>query len=107
MKKTIIMYFLFLFLIYLIPSIVLSRTVIDISSGPQARTGKTPQKTITVYFKETGDKKTMNIEEYLLGVIAAEMPANFPLEALKAQAVASRSYALDKMVSGGKSYCSL
>lgn len=36
----------------------------------------------------------MELEEYLLGVIAAEMPASFEREALKAQAVAARSYAL-------------
>lgn len=34
------------------------------------------------------------LENYLIGVVAAEMPANFELEALKAQAVASRTYAI-------------
>ena len=33
-------------------------------------------------------------EDYIKGVLAGEMPANFELEALKAQAVAARSYAL-------------
>ncbi len=36
----------------------------------------------------------MDIEEYIVGVVAAEMPAAFPEEALKAQAVASRTYAV-------------
>jgi len=36
----------------------------------------------------------MEAEEYLVGVVAAEMPASFPAEALKAQAVAARTYAL-------------
>lgn len=36
------------------------------------------------------------LEEYIVGVVAAEMPASFDIEALKAQAVASRSYALFK-----------
>ncbi|MHB0997292.1 MAG: SpoIID/LytB domain-containing protein [Elusimicrobiales bacterium] len=35
------------------------------------------------------------LEEYLYGVIAAEMPAHWPLEALKAQAVIARTYALN------------
>jgi SpoIID/LytB domain protein len=39
----------------------------------------------------------MDIEEYLKGVLPHEMPSSWPLEALKAQAVASRSYALWKM----------
>ncbi len=36
----------------------------------------------------------VGIEEYLRGVVPAEMPASFPAEALKAQAVAARSYTL-------------
>jgi stage II sporulation protein D len=36
----------------------------------------------------------MDLEEYLRGVIPSEMPANWPMEALKAQAVAARTYAL-------------
>ena len=37
------------------------------------------------------------LEEYLLGVVPYEMSDSFPLEALKAQAVAARTYALKKM----------
>ena len=36
-------------------------------------------------------------EEYIVGVLAGEMPTYFHIEALKAQAVAARSYALKKM----------
>jgi stage II sporulation protein D len=36
------------------------------------------------------------LEEYLVGVVGAEMPRGFPDEALKAQAVAGRTYALKK-----------
>lgn len=36
----------------------------------------------------------INIEEYLRGVVPSEMPSSWPLEALKSQAVAARSYAL-------------
>lgn len=35
-----------------------------------------------------------DLEEYITGVVAAEMPANFNMEALKAQAVAARTYAI-------------
>ena len=102
MKKTMIVYTLFLLLIYLIPSMMLSHAIVSAPHEQQPDMGgNPPQKSITVFFNDTGEKKTIDIEEYLLGVVAAEMPANFPLEALKAQAVASRSYALDKMVSGG------
>ncbi len=39
-----------------------------------------------------GKIEKMDIEEYLVGVVAAEMPASFEPEALKAQAVAARTY---------------
>ena len=34
------------------------------------------------------------LEDYVIGVVAGEMPYNFPHEALKAQAVAARTYAV-------------
>ena len=39
---------------------------------------------------------TINVEDYLLGVVPFEMGDSFPLEALKAQAVTARTYALRK-----------
>lgn len=39
------------------------------------------------------------LEEYLVGVLAGEMPAQWPMESLKAQAIAARSYALSVMQS--------
>ena len=35
----------------------------------------------------------LNLDDYIVGVVAGEMPASFHVEALKAQAVASRTYA--------------
>lgn len=49
---------------------------------------------ISVYFSDEKDTRVMNIEDYLTGVVCAEMPASFEKEALKAQAVAARSYAV-------------
>lgn len=43
-----------------------------------------------------GQITEMDLNEYLWGVVAAEMPASFQQEALKAQAVAARTYALNK-----------
>lgn len=39
----------------------------------------------------------INLEEYIVGVLAGEMPASFELEALKAQAIAARTYAMYKI----------
>jgi stage II sporulation protein D len=44
----------------------------------------------------------LDLEEYLRGVIAAEVPPDWELEALKAQAVASRTYALYEKRTAGK-----
>ncbi len=52
---------------------------------------------IKVYNPEIEIIEDIGIEEYVKGVVAAEMPASFEQEALKAQAVAARTYALKKM----------
>ena len=44
---------------------------------------------------------SIHIEDYLLGVVPYEMGDSFPLEALKAQAIAARTYALRKSGSEG------
>jgi stage II sporulation protein D len=43
----------------------------------------------------------IELEDYVRGVVSRESPASWPLEALKAQAVAARSYALSTGVRGG------
>lgn len=58
--------------------------------------------TYQVMLSDNSDKSdafTMDLEDYIIGVVAGEMPASFSLEALKAQAVASRTFALYKMES--------
>lgn len=52
-----------------------------------------------VVLTEEGEQE-MDMQDYLTGVLAAEMPASFAPEALKAQAVAARSYALCQAQSG-------
>lgn len=44
---------------------------------------------------------TLHVEDYLLGVVPYEMSNSFPLEALKAQTVAARTYALRKRGAAG------
>ena len=51
-----------------------------------------PDQTIRILFPD-GTVKVMPLEEYLRAVVPAEMPALWPPEAVKTQAVASRSYA--------------
>ena len=48
---------------------------------------------VTIY-RNSGKIITLSLEEYLIGVVGAEMPASFNIEALKAQAIAARTYTL-------------
>lgn len=50
--------------------------------------------TIKLLHKESGQIEEISIDEYLYGVVSAEMPANYEEEALKAQAVAARTYTI-------------
>lgn len=62
-------------------------------------------KSIRVYITEKHKIEEMSLEDYVLGVVAGEMPAEFSKEALKAQAVAARTFGAAHMeVYGGKKY---
>ena len=50
--------------------------------------------TIKLLHTSSGQIEEISIDEYLYGVVSAEMPANFELEALKAQAIAARTYTI-------------
>ena len=54
---------------------------------------------LTVLAK-SGNLQQMSLDEYLVGVVLAEMPADFDSEALKAQAVVARTYTRRRMDSG-------
>lgn len=55
-----------------------------------------PEATVSVLNHLSGVTESMSMEDYLIGVVAAEMPAIFEPEALKAQAVAARTYSVYK-----------
>ena len=57
---------------------------------------------IKLYRHEKDKVEEIPLEKYLEGVLVAEMPAKFNIEALKAQAVASRTYAYSKMMNKNK-----
>ncbi len=59
-------------------------------------------KTYVTVYRKKGTVEKIELEEYLVGVVAAEMPASFNSEALKAQAVLARTYALKKISKGEK-----
>lgn len=53
---------------------------------------------ISVYRVAKNKAETLSLDDYVTGVVCAEMPALFEIEALKAQAVAARTYAVNKII---------
>lgn len=62
---------------------------------PELNSGRTVQ----VYNMKTHELMSLDLEQYLVGVVAAEMPASFDEEALKAQTVAARTFTVSRMIS--------
>ena len=61
---------------------------------PQLETPKDDNIYINVYFHREGVVKTMTLDNYIMGVLYGEVPDTYHAEALKAQAVAARSYTM-------------
>lgn len=63
-----------------------------------------PQKTeptISLYLNDTGQVKRIKLEEYLQGVVAAEMDPDWPVGALAAQAILARTFTLKQIQDKG------
>jgi len=58
--------------------------------------------TVKLLHNETGEVEELAMDEYLYGVVSAEMPANFEQEALNAQSIVARTYTAYKMFKGSK-----
>lgn len=92
-KKIIIVTFLLIILPYLILNLFLKEEDENLYF-------KYGQNTYVRVKREKKDTiEEVPLEEYVVGVLSGEMPVHFELEALKAQAVAARSYVLKKMES--------
>lgn len=66
-----------------------------------AEAGKEP--VLRVFIDETGEIVEMKMEDYLAGVVAAEMKTDWPLEALAAQAIMARTFTLEAINDKGGS----
>lgn len=55
------------------------------------------KKKVMLAVKSEEGIENIDLEEYVMGVVAGEMPASFHEEALKAQAISARTYAVYKM----------
>lgn len=82
---------------WLLPGVILSLLQIPDTTQkphqqPQETLPGTVDAAITVFTE--GEIETMELSDYLTGVLLCEMPESFSIEALKAQAVVARTYAL-------------
>lgn len=69
--------------------------------APQQQTAQGTEPTITVYMHETGEKRSMKMEEYIAGVVAGEMKNDWPVEALATQAILARTFTLQAIEEKG------
>ena len=88
---------------FLFPAMLLSATQFDLldveASGLQFTT-QTEAFSVTVNWGE--EQSNMDLEAYVLGVVLAEMPAEFEMEALKAQVVVARTFTWKALTTGGE-----
>ena len=116
MKKNLLMVCSALLLLYLLPLVLpresaaraeeaapspptLRPLSVSPSVPPREEAAEAPQAS-SIRLLAGDEVLELSLEDYLVGVVAAERPASFPEEALKAQAVAARSYALCQIGTG-------
>jgi len=90
----------------IIPGITLNATVLFLRAAkpvPISAVETSPEPPETVLLRqEMGEPVTVDMLSYLTGVVLAEMPSAFLPDALKAQAVAARTYVRKAELTGGK-----
>ena len=106
MKKYIIYLFIFLCICFFIPIFFTSPfSSKEVNSNieqniitTEATYDYKQYKNVKLLHKKTNKIEEISFEEYIYGVVSAEMPASYEKEALKAQAVVARTYTLYKIV---------
>lgn len=91
-----------IFLLFALPVVIIS----CFKESPPEKMIPDSKLDINIYDCRKDKLITMDLEEYIVGVVAAEMPASFHIEALKAQALAARTYTLLRMHKFGGNGCS-
>lgn len=102
MKKILIIFFMFIFSIFALPILFTQRNVAEISKEENILPEEVALKeynykqynTIKVLHTSTNEIEELPLDEYLLGVVSAEMPASYHQEALNAQAIVARTYTI-------------
>ena len=103
MKKELLLSFLAGLVLPVALTLIFQRTpaVGDVESDALTPTrAAVDEKEQLTVVSSTGNLRQMDLDEYLVGVVLAEMPADFDSEALKAQAVVARTYTRKRMEKG-------
>lgn len=113
MKKFLLYFFAFVFICFLMPALLTKQDKPVNSDGIEENSKNQSNKvaisddtseetkydyksygTITLLHKKTGEVEDIELDTYLCHVVSAEMPADYELEALKAQAIVARTYTI-------------
>ena len=95
-------------LIFLIPVIFTNRRLEKVSSKVKEKEievsnyNYSKYKTIKLLRSYTNEIEEVNLDNYIANVVSAEMPVDFHLEALKAQAIVARTYTIYKITTSKK-----
>lgn len=94
-----------MFAIVLIPTLIVmipkseKQTVGDVTEVyEQDEQIEVPPLEVAIKRSETGEMEEVPLEKYVASVVASEMPAEFEVEALKAQAIAARTYIVNHLL---------
>ena len=111
MIKNIIIYIcIFVIICIILPIIVSKREIVKEETLISEQTNNMEENqykyndynTIKLLNLETNEVNQMYLDEYLYGVVSAEMPASYAKEALKAQAIVARTYTIYTMKNNKK-----
>lgn len=102
MKSTRVILLQLALLILFLPAAI--RPLLNVKAAEIKLTEDTPvSRYISMRLEDTGSvEMEMELEDYVVGVVLAEMPAEFEQEALKAQAVVARTFSWKAASTGGK-----
>ena len=101
MKNVLIYLFTFLIICFILPAILTKTTTkvenTEQKSQIQEKEDNGASGAITDSATKTGEIEEVELDTYLCNVVSAEMPADFHIEALKAQAIVARTYTVYKI----------
>lgn len=110
MKKFFLYFFAFIFICFLLPALFTKQDIQTNASQEEESQANEIKNTleetkynyqnygtIKLLHQATGEMEEIELDTYLYGVVSAEMPASYELEALKAQAVVARTYTVYKI----------